>query len=38
MSISSEAVRSPYVKTRQKLFAGMDVAAIAREAREFNRE
>jgi hypothetical protein len=26
-----------YVKTRQKLFAGMDVAAIAREARKFNR-
>jgi hypothetical protein len=27
-----------YVKTRQKLFAGMDVAAIAKEARKFNRE
>jgi hypothetical protein len=27
-----------YVKTRRKLFAGMDVAAIAREARKFNRE
>jgi hypothetical protein len=27
-----------YVKTRRKLFAGMDVAAIAREARKYNRE
>jgi hypothetical protein len=25
-----------YVKTRQKLFAGMDVAVIAKEARKFN--
>jgi hypothetical protein len=27
-----------YVKTRQKLFAGMDVGALAEEARKFNRE
>jgi hypothetical protein len=27
-----------YVKTRRKLFAGMDVAALAQEARKFNRE
>ena len=27
-----------YVKTRRKLFAGMDVAAIAQEARKFTRE
>jgi hypothetical protein len=27
-----------YVKTRRKLFAGKDVAAIAEEARKFNRE
>jgi hypothetical protein len=26
-----------YVKTRQKLFAGMDVGAISEEARKFNR-
>jgi hypothetical protein len=27
-----------YVKTRHKLFASMDVAALAEEARKFNRE
>ena len=27
-----------YVKTRQKLFAGMDIAAMDREIRKFNRE
>ena len=27
-----------YVKTRRKLFADMDVAAMAREIRKFNRE
>jgi hypothetical protein len=27
-----------YVKTRRKLFAGMDVDALAQEARKFNRE
>ena len=27
-----------YVKTRQKLFAGMDVGALSEEARKFNRE
>ena len=27
-----------YVKTRRKLFAGMDVAALAQEVRKFNRE
>jgi len=27
-----------YVKTRQKLFAGMDVGALAEEARTLNRE
>ncbi len=27
-----------YVKTRRKLFAGMDVAALAQEARKLNRE
>ena len=27
-----------YVQTRRKLFAGMDVATIAQEARKFNRE
>ena len=27
-----------YVKTRHQLFAGMDVAALAREARKLNRE
>jgi hypothetical protein len=26
-----------YVKTRQKLFAGMDVGALSEEARKFNR-
>jgi hypothetical protein len=26
-----------YVKTRQKLFAGMDVGALAEEARKFHR-
>jgi hypothetical protein len=27
-----------YVKTRHKLFAGMDVGALSEEARKFNRE
>ena len=27
-----------YVKTRRNLFAGKDVAALAEEARKFNRE
>jgi hypothetical protein len=31
-------VQEDYVKTRRKLFAGKDVAALAEEARKLNRE